>query len=151
MPRNAPSPCPSSRELHEAADLLGKVKLHFYQLLYFQQPQLTSPGSPAGPFEVRMHPEHSACVQFLFRGGYYFPKPEHGDYSFHITPNKLDDIEKTDAEVLEKCRMIFEAARAKKEIIDKAVCCPLAEYRDCVCRVSVSCPLHGQQCWGTHD
>jgi hypothetical protein len=30
-------------------------------------------------------------------------------------------------------------------------CCTLAVLRNCVCRYSTSCPVHGGRCHGTHD
>lgn len=30
-------------------------------------------------------------------------------------------------------------------------CCPKAQLRACVCLISITCPDHGDQCWGSHD
>ena len=141
--------CPSYADLSAANDVRNKVKLHFYQLLYFQQPQLTAPGSPASPFEVSFDPKAAACIRIDFNGSYHFPK--NPDYSFRVLPGGLDKIAETDKDVLDKCRLILKASTEKKEKTHSRACCPLAEVKYCVCDISFACPLHGTACHGTHD
>lgn len=34
---------------------------------------------------------------------------------------------------------------------DNRACCCLAERNNCVCEISFKCPVHGKQCYGSHD
>ena len=135
------APAPSAEEIYRAAEIFSKWALHYYQLLFFQEPKLTSPGEKGRPFTV-MHFE-GACL--------YIVATVAPEYTFSIYADLTGDQQTFDKMVLDNCRMIPAAIKAGKQKVDKRVCCGLAETRSCVCAYSYKCPLHGTKCIGSHD
>lgn len=133
---NKPINKPSVDEISAALKVLNNYWLHYYQLLYFEQPKLTAPGS-GRPFNLRIDPERLGCIRVSF--------VDDTSYDFHINSSEADQ------DLLAKCRLVLDAHKAKKTKVDRLACCPLATFRNCVCNVSFNCPVHGQKCVGTHD
>lgn len=128
-----------------ACKILNDLKLHYYQLLYTQNPRMTCAGAGASPFEVLNDSVHQACIKIKFKGK--------SEYDFFVTPGekqKLTDGE-WDEQILEKCKLILCAHKEEKQKIHPKACCGLASVRLCVCEISFECPLHGVKCYGTHD
>jgi hypothetical protein len=136
---DTPKPLPSRDAIDAAYRVYADLKMHYYQLLYFQQPRLTAPGANSRPFDVRLDPERLLTVQFAV--------PEAAEYGFFIN----DFRPERDEEVLRKCRLVVKALRDKPEKVHQLACCGLARHRPCVCYASFDCEIHGQKCVGSHD
>lgn len=54
-------------------------------------------------------------------------------------------------ELLSMAKLLQEGWNSGKRRPKGRACCLLAERRSCVCEESWSCPVHGNQCHGTHD
>ena len=138
--KRVPEPRPSEEQLHQAFNVLRAYHLHFYQLLYFAEPSLTSPGH-GYPFNLKPSPTHTNCIQVeCFVNGKDRP-----EFNFLITSDMSDEV------VLTRCQVILAAIAANKTKISAAACCPLAEHTNCVCAESFSCVIHGEKHIGTHD
>lgn len=135
---------PTQEQIQNALGVLDDYRLHYYQLLYFQSPKLTQPGKGGYPFEVRIDPEHMACINII--------PQKNKDYTFSIRPwEGAKDQDAFDVEVVTKCKMILGIINEKKDKFHSKACCPLAVRRPCVCDLSYTCELHGTQCHGSHD
>lgn len=110
----------------------SKVQLALYQLFYAHG--LTSPwGNPWKVSFLLGHPKGGSGH------GFY---AERGEYVlFSRDAHKL----------LTYVQWLQEAFNNGKGKIEPRACCPLAEYRNCVCEVSFQCPIHNSTCIGTHD
>lgn len=139
MKKKVPVPLPSEQCLEEAYEALSAFQLHYYQLLYFNNPPLTQPGS-GGAFHVDFNPKAFMTLKIICHAN-----PE---YNFIITPYTH---ESKDEEILNICHMILKAINEKKEKISPRACCPLAKWQHCVCFESFACPIHGSLCIGSHD
>lgn len=137
-----PVPLPTGEAMEQAWKAIDQWFLHYYQLLYFQSPKLTEPGSERGrPFNLKQHDHHRHCLKVECQ-------PWSGrreEFDFVIRP---DD---TDATVLSKCHLILGAIASEKPKPHALACCPLAVTAPCVCAYAFKCPLHGEAHIGTHD
>lgn len=138
---------PTAGDLARASEVLRAYQLHFYQLLWFQDPKLTTPGHPGSPFDVDFHPVHRLCIQFKVTTLHGRDK----GYDFIVNSGVLDHLEESDKIILSKCQLILESVRDGKEKIHRRACCPVAIFRGCVCEVSFDCVIHGTMCIGSHD
>lgn len=130
--------CPDPAAIQHASEVLRQYQLHFYQLRYFND--LTAPDG--GPFKVegegtRVRITHRRRPEFYMTVGLH-----------DLRTNPVPEI---DGRILAGCVLIQKAVGEGKEKFNTAACCPLAEPRNCVCDVSMICPLHGTKCVGTHD
>lgn len=150
MPKQTrPTPAPLMIKLKAALDTCGEWWLHYYQLLYFQEPPLTSPAfSPSfpfgRPFTVRWSSNARNCLEVV--------SPEKQEYNFLIRPF-LNNItqEQADIHILNMCDKILAAIKNNKQKPDSRVCCGLAETVSCMCEYAYKCELHGGGHIGSHD
>ncbi len=133
-----PANSPSMEALSAACKVLNDHQLAVYQRLYAVG--LTAPGFPSSPFQIRRSIDHLACIEVSLN-----QRNIADNYAFKVrTLEEIDDV-------VRKCELIAEAADAEKKKIHSHACCPLAEFRPCVCDVSFKCPIHGSMCHGSHD
>lgn len=135
---------PSFDELRRASEAYRKWQLHYYQLLWFHEPKLTAPGRNGRPLSVEFDPDHIGCLKVVV--------PQNPAFNFSVLMylhGKTQD--EYDAEFLRRANLIVETMKSDKQKIDQRACCPLATIRGCVCAISFTCEIHGQQCIGTHD
>ena len=128
-----PVPCPKNPLIDEAVEILGKQRLHIYQLLFYRG--LTQPGLNARPLVIT---RNTTALGIL--------KIEHHSREKGLYFN-LRGTE-TDEEILKKAKLVLDAVG--KPVQDYA-CCAHAVPRMCVCRASFDCELHGPTCVGSHD
>lgn len=137
-------PSPTFDEINRAADVYRKWQLHYYQLLWFHNPKLTTPGRPGSPLSVEFDPDYWGCLKIAVL--------RNADFNFKVLMYLHGKTqEEYDADFLRKANMIIETLSSGKAKIDSRACCPLATIRGCVCMISFDCEIHGQRCIGTHD
>lgn len=129
--------CPSLDEVSRAVDVLTRQQVSVYQALYAEG--LAEPGN-RGVFRVRRAVYDETRPTTLISVA---PSAE-GEEAYAFLTNTPDGV-------LAKANLILHAIREGREKIHKLACCPLAKPRGCVCFASFNCPLHGQQCHGSHD
>mgnify|MGYP001601445052 CR=1 FL=1 len=129
---------PTDQAIMDACRVLTNQQLAVYQRLYAVG--LTSPGSPAAPFEVQRSLTHLACLEVSLHQQYGA-----SGYLFVIPPGA--DLES----IVAKCERIITAVETNQQPVSPHACCPLATFRHCVCAISFQCELHGTKCYGTHD
>lgn len=137
-----PYPRPSDEAMDKAWEVIDAWFLHFYQLLYFQNPPLTQPGNIGRPFNLKHSQEHSHCIRVECQPWSVLPQTE---FNFLITPDTTDET------VLKYCHAILDAIAAGKTKVHPSACCALAEFSNCVCMYSFKCLIHGETHIGTHD
>ena len=135
-----PQKCPSQEEISDALLVLSKQEMSVYQTLYREW--LADPYGR--PLHVRRS-DAAACIDVYTK---YFDGEQEQEISFRVTK---PEAEEGGLDVIAKARLVVEAVDSGKKKSDSRMCCPLAEYRPCVCEVSFTCPLHGTHCIGSHD
>lgn len=142
--------CPSDTYISAARDVLRRWQLHYYQLLYFQQPRLIEPGEGSRPFNVAFEVAYGFVLRLRLN------VPANRDYDFIIVgPRHNAELKQSqedyDREILDKCHLIQEAIASRKKKPHGLACCGLAVTMPCVCSYSCKCPIHGGKCVGSHD
>jgi hypothetical protein len=139
-----PIPAPNIDELLAAYRVVNDWKLHWYQVLYFHSPKLTTPGNVGSPFNVSLD-SNSHCLKVTFLPNQAF--------NFVIRPNLPAECETQadyDAQIVDLCMQIKRAHEEKRRTKEYA-CCALAVQQNCVCLAHFNCALHGNSHVGTHD
>ena len=140
--KETPKRAPSRDEINAMRRIWDDWKLHYYQLLYFQNPPLTN--ADGYPFDVK-----KTDRDFL---GLVIVPPKAPEFEFAVYAAK-DDVEQEsmDREVLSKIVLIQEAIKQGLKKQNRYACCGLAHQVSCVCNYKSDCPIHGIQCNGSHD
>lgn len=143
--KKVPTVAPDKTTLDAAFNAIDAWVGHYYQLLFFQNPPLTSPGYEGRPFHVAIHRKHTHCIAMTCNLA-----PE---YSFVVRYFDHETQRAADDECLRRCNLIMTAIRECRKKPDFRACCGLAQTTGCVCTYSYSCELHAPngQCIGTHD
>lgn len=142
----APEPAPSRVVLIAAFESIRRWRLHYYQLLWFQEPKLTEPGNSqviARPFQVLLHPDGYSTIQFKCA--------DYPEYSFSINCGSIRPQHEQDIEVLDRCNLILRHISEEREKPDQRACCSIAVTIGCVCTYSYDCIIHGRGHIGNHD
>lgn len=140
-----PREAPTTDKIEAAWRVYDEWQLHYYQLLYFQRPQLTSPGKPGYPFTVMLAPNAMLCLKVVAEQA-----PEYS-FTIHNYLPKDWTQEQYDAEIVRRCKLIKSAIAEQKQKFDVRACCGLAQRRNCICYFSCICEIHGTKCVGSHD
>jgi hypothetical protein len=80
-----------------------------------------------------------------------------GVIALHVTeqmkPGKYPSFDKMYTDVLISVVQLTdeELKQRRNNASHYARCCDLAVIRNCVCSYSITCPVHGTRCHGTHD
>lgn len=124
----------SLEDFTNAQALLLKYKLHIYQLLYSQR--LTCPPSGAcqgHPWAIEFTPHLFLKISRKYEGR-----------TIELVGTNPEDLYK-------KAIFIEDALKGKPSYCSSRACCPLASRTECVCIESLTCPIHGPKCYGSHD
>ncbi len=136
--KKSPVPSPSVADITKALKVLSDQQLHVYQLLYFNEPRLSSPEGL--PLKV------SRGTSILGPGAWLdIVNPKNQRLNFRVFPGTGDE------NVLHLARLSLVSSDAPMPGNVIRPCCPLATPINCVCFSSFVCPLHGETHIGTHD
>lgn len=128
------TPNTSMSVVNDARNVLHKHELRLYQLLFSQG--LTSPKTnrtKGYPWDVRFNDNLWLVASTEYKGR-----------TISVSGHDTDDIYR-------KVMQIQIAIKEGKDYLSQRSCCPLAVRQDCVCVESLTCPVHGTSCYGSHD
>lgn len=119
-----------TEKANEARTLLRQHELRLHQLLFSQR--LSSPGQ-GYPWKVQYTRDLFLQASTEYKGRTIF-----------VSGHNPDDI-------YINIIKIQEAIEEGRDYLSFRSCCPLAVGEFCVCLEKLVCPVHGSQCYGSHD
>lgn len=120
--------------INHARNVLYAHELRLYQLLFSQG--LTSPKTnihKGHPWDVRFNDNPWLEVSTKYKGR-----------TIRVSGQDTDEIYRG-------VMQIQTAIKEGRDYVSIRSCCPLAERQFCVCVESLTCPVHGTSCYGSHD